>query len=509
MLKRIENLFLMKYRETSFIILLKSKTLMYTDLFLLLLISIFLVVENVIVHRSVTDPLNIILTLLLISLVSSLLLLKSGKYNLAANVTVIFATLVVIGYALTGSMKYNSGIITASYHTILFIIFCSLFCKRYMLVIITLMVMTGTVSSFLTTDLLPRGEAITAMANYSFLAIVVFLLSYLLLQINERTFRRLQEQYESIKQLLQSVQNVASDLDESSSKMSTTAAEFSINAQNQASSAEEVTATIEEISSGIENVADSASEQQQSMNNLSSRIDELSDTITDMQARINDTANLGNTMSEQATRGEESLREMNSTMQTIIHGSREMLNIISIINDISDQINLLSLNASIEAARAGDSGRGFAVVADEISKLADQTTASVKDIDRLIKTNNDEIEHGITNVDQTVKVISTIIQGVNQINEMVSMLTDFMDRQIHTNNTVNDEANKVKDWSKEISHATGEQKTAADEIVKSVSSINELTQANASGAENMNELIEKIAEMARKLNNQVNSFQLE
>lgn len=468
MMNRIEEVFLSRYNESSFIIFLKSKTLMYTNLFLLVLISVFLAVENIIVSRALADPLNIILTLLLLSLVSSLLLLRAGKYNLAANVTVIFATVVVTGYALTGSMKYNSGIITANYHTILFIIFCALFCKRYMLVIITILVMTGTAASFLTTELLPAGEAITALVNYSFLAIVAFLLSYLLLQINEKTFKRLQkeaenrEQYESIKKLLQSIQDVARNLDESSTKMSTTASEFSINAQNQASSAEEVTATIEEVSSGIENVADSASEQQQSMNNLSNRIGELSNTITDMQTRINDTANLGNTMSEQASRGEESLSEMNRTMQTIIHGSREMLNIINIINDISDQINLLSLNASIEAARAGDYGRGFAVVADEISKLADQTTSSVKDIDKLIKTNNGEIERGISNVDQ-----------------------------------------------KEISHATGEQKTAADEIVRSVSSINELTQANASGAENMNDLIEKMAEMAQQLNNQVNTFHLE
>ena len=127
MLKRVEEIFLSRYGESSFIIILKSKTLMYTDIFLLALVSIFLVIENPIVSRSLADPLNIILTLLLAAIASSLLLLRQGRYNLAANMTVLFAAIIVIGYALTGTMKFNSGIITANYHTILFIIFSSRF----------------------------------------------------------------------------------------------------------------------------------------------------------------------------------------------------------------------------------------------------------------------------------------------------------------------------------------------------------------------------------------------
>ena len=86
--------------------------------------------------------------------------------------------------------------------------------------------------------------------------------------------------------------------------------------------------------------------------------------------------------------------------------SREMMGIVDIINDISEKINLLSLNAAIEAARAGDAGRGFAVVADEISKLADQTAISIKEIDRLIKVNNDEITAGGDNIDSAIDTIS-------------------------------------------------------------------------------------------------------
>ena len=84
---------------------------------------------------------------------------------------------------------------------------------------------------------------------------------------------------------------------------------------------------------------------------------------------------------------------MNVSITNITESSQQVTDIISIIDDISDKINLLSLNAAIEAARAGEAGRGFAVVADEISKLADQTAASINDIDSLIRKNNNE-SHG-------------------------------------------------------------------------------------------------------------------
>ena len=77
------------------------------------------------------------------------------------------------------------------------------------------------------------------------------------------------------------------------------------------------------------------------------------------------------------------IEETVSTIQSIGESSKQIADTLSMIKDISDQINLLALNASIEAARAGDAGRGFAVVADEISKLADQTAGSIKAIDSL------------------------------------------------------------------------------------------------------------------------------
>jgi len=197
---------------------------------------------------------------------------------------------------------------------------------------------------------------------------------------------------------------------------------------------------------------------------------------------------------------------MHESMGKIGASSREMTGIIKIINDISDQINLLSLNAAIEAARAGDAGRGFAVVADEISKLADQTAASIKEIDSLISVNEREIERGMTNVNETVGVIGTIIDGVSSIAGVMDSIYESTEKQLGINENVNREAGAVKGRSDEIANATGEQKIAITEIVKSISSINELTQAIASGSEEMSGNSEEMAGMAETLKSKVGYF---
>lgn len=195
-------------------------------------------------------------------------------------------------------------------------------------------------------------------------------------------------------------------------------------------------------------------------------------------------------------------------MTAITESSKDMMNIIKIINDISEQINLLSLNAAIEAARAGDAGRGFAVVADEISKLADQTAQSLKDIDRLIHQNGEEIEKGKGSIDMTTATIQDVTDGITAMAEKIQGISTSMSRQLNVYQDVRSQADIVRTRSEEITNSVDEQKIAMKEIMMSVSNINELTQSNAAGAEQMASNSENVATMSKKLKSDLGFFKV-
>lgn len=227
-----------------------------------------------------------------------------------------------------------------------------------------------------------------------------------------------------------------------------------------------------------------------------------------MKNEINNALQLTDAIETHARSGAELLNGMKTSIGNIHVSSKEMTSIVKIIKDISDQINLLSFNAAIEAARAADAGRGFAVVADEITKLADRTSISVKEIESLINANDKEIQKGMISVEQTVDTLSGIINGVNAINTMVQVLADYMKQQLDVNAVVAEEAGLVKARSEEIRNAAEEQKNATGEIVKSVAGINELTQANASGALKITESADAVLSMSDILKSRVEAQEI-
>lgn len=127
-----------------------------------------------------------------------------------------------------------------------------------------------------------------------------------------------------------------------------------------------------------------------------------------------------------AQNGNKSILQMNDSIYNINESSKKMLGIIEIINSIASQTNLLALNASIEAARAGDAGLGFSVVASEISKLAEKSTGSTKNIQELIRMTNEEAGQGKINIEKGGENFRNIIAEVEKIHRKISEVNDQM-----------------------------------------------------------------------------------
>jgi len=309
-----------------------------------------------------------------------------------------------------------------------------------------------------------------------------------------------------IRGIARTIMNSAELLTGSSSDMNNSSVNLADNAQRQAAATEEMTSTVEQLSATAENTADISIRQHDTLNHLVAMISDLSENIVNLEATVKDSVTLSTTISEEASSGDRHLKLMSASMENITDSSQKMMGIIEIIDDISNRINLLSLNAAIEAARAGEAGRGFAVVADEISKLADQTTSSLKDIDSLIKINKEEISQGMDTVLKSIEILGNITHQVSNISERMNGIFRNTESQIKIKSEIGEQIDSLQVLSSQIKSSSEEQKYAFSEIVKTITDISSLAQQTASSAEEVSNNSEKISRLSEEISSTVAEF---
>lgn len=494
----------------------KVKLLFYFNLFTILLFSVIIALINTANIFARAAGGNYILAACIMVPLISILLLRKGSYDAASVVSATILSMGIMAILYNGFFtKGNLDFISNLNYVPAAIIFAAIFCRMgYMMGLGLFFIAAGAGIVYCVgasqMDAVSQRFIRKAYFDYLFAVIFSLVLCCLMIRINRRSYQvardesdRNREQFLTLQNLITSVREISSELASSSYKMAATAAVFAESTQSQAATAEEVSASIEEITSGIESVAASSISQNESVSGLIEVFERLSRGIADTGKRIELAMRKAVSISDRAAAGTEMLSQMEESMQNIIASSRDMNGIVEIIRDIFDRINLLSLNAAIEAARAGDAGRGFAVVADEIAKLADQTGSSLKEIDALIKGNEGEIRGGLSKLDTVVDIINEILASLREINDGMNEANDFMKEQLRVNKDLDEKSRTVKKLAEEITTATGEQKSATDEIVRSVGLINEQAVSGAESAEKLAASIEELSRMAAVMKSKI------
>jgi methyl-accepting chemotaxis protein len=245
--------------------------------------------------------------------------------------------------------------------------------------------------------------------------------------------------------------------------------------------AHEVTGASAEIATSTTDLSQRTEEQAASLERTSAAMEEISVTVRKNADNAREASQRADQTRQVADRGGQVVSTAVEAMAKIEGSSRQMADIISVIDEIARQTNLLALNAAVEAARAGEAGRGFAVVATEVRSLAQRSSQAAKDISELITNSSGQVKNGVELVNRAGSALNEIVESIKGVADIVA----------------------------DIATASSEQSTGLDQIKEALTQMDEATQQNSALVEENAATAKTLADQSAVMGEQMGFFRSE
>lgn len=335
------------------------------------------------------------------------------------------------------------------------------------------------------------------MACVILVAIALYVTTKLSNIFSDEKISKIQQEKEYKERISREIQEQTSVLFNSVDLQNNLTSQFNEKLQNQSSSFIKLKESLEKLLNKADAIRHISTEQLDSNEIVESSISEYKDIQLDTKKNLDNTLENMSNILEQSNTTESMLSQVESTVSNIKEQSDRIQQAVEIIVDIADRINLLSLNASIEAARAGDSGRGFAVVADEIGKLALQTSDSIGEIKTVLSLNSQATDEGVTVIKNTAGNIKNMLGAMHEnSNKIESLQQSILNEESHINKVI-DAMKKNMEMANKIGNETDEQKSYINES-------SELIQILSEALNNMNDQMSELSSTSKEIFNSAN-----